>query len=95
MDTELDGKLPCTLQAIVDNLPLGESHALAHRFNLSFGIGTSDASKQAERLRGRLEQMMLRTRRKIKGRKFQTEVIYSLTSRQDAMIVCAVVTRIQ
>ena len=92
LNTE-DGKPPCTLQAIVDNLPLGETHALAQRIGITFGVSDKAAGVIAERLRGRLEQMIYRTRRKIAGRQYKTEVMYTLNSAQDAIFVVAACTR--
>lgn len=76
-------------QAQINALDIGESHAIAHRMDLTFGIATDAISKATRLLRGGLDKQANRARKQI-GAEYTVENGSYLTNAGAIVIVCTI-----
>lgn len=87
---EPDDEAP-TRQAQINGMEVGQSVALAHRMDLSFGIDRDAVTRMTKLLRGNLDQQANRARKATRN-EYTVENGSYLTS-AGALIVCCTVTR--
>ena len=78
-----------TRQAQINALDMGESIAVAHRMDLTFGIATDSISKMTRLLRGGLDKQANRARKSI-GAEYTVENGSYLTNAGAIVIVCTI-----
>lgn len=81
-------------QAQIDAMELGDTVSISRRIDLSMGIAPDTVKNHNHQIRGILDQQATRARRRSPGSKFIVENGKFVT-RDDALILVAVITRIQ
>jgi len=81
-------------QSQIEALDIGDSVAIARRIELEGGLASGAITRHNERIRGILDQQTGRARRRLPQRKFKVEN-GSFTTREGALIVTAVCTRVE
>lgn len=79
-------------QAMIDQLPINESVAIARRIDLTFGTDPAKLAQHTKQVRGILDQQTHRTRRRLPKQQYKVENGSFLT-RDGALMIVAVVTR--